>query len=408
MEDLSVKTYTKKFSFVILVAFLFIVLSACQRDYYNKFVLTSAFQTTNTLEIFTKNPISKEELEIIKEEVNNILIGLDNIFNVQERYSEKLDSVLSKVSEKAGVEPVEVSEEVIFVLKKALEMSELSKVQFQNEEVALFDPTISPVWKTWDFPTNQYDHFDNILSVSEIEEIKEEIKEIINAGLVDYKKIKINEEDKTVYLEKEGMEIDLGAIAKGYAADKIKDYLVNRGYNSCIISVGGNILLVGDLFGKPFKIGIRTPYINWTNLRKDKKGKYINEAFGLIEVSDLSVVTSGTYERYIRDRSGNEYHHILHPATGLPINNNVVSITVITEESIMADGYSTTLFALGMEKGLEIVENTEGLETIWVIRNGKTFEIYLSSGLADSFSFNENVIEDGFVYKGVYNENAEN
>jgi thiamine biosynthesis lipoprotein len=131
-------------------------------------------------------------------------------------------------------------------------------------------------------------------------------------------------------------------------------------------------LLVGDLFGKPFKIGIRTPYINWTNLRKDKKGKYINEAFGLIEVSDLSVVTSGTYERYIRDRSGNEYHHILHPATGLPINNNVVSITVITEESIMADGYSTTLFALGMEKGLEIVENTEGLETIWVIRNGKT------------------------------------
>ena len=82
------KTYTKKFSFVILVAFLFIVLSACQRDYYNKFVLTSAFQTTNTLEIFTKNPISKEELEIIKEEVNNILIGLDNIFNVQERYSE--------------------------------------------------------------------------------------------------------------------------------------------------------------------------------------------------------------------------------------------------------------------------------------------------------------------------------
>ena len=222
-------------------------------------------------------------------------------------------------------------------------MSELSKVQFQNEEVALFDPTISPVWKTWGFPTNQYDHFDNILAVSEIEEIKEEIKEIINAGLVDYKKIKINEEDKTVYLEKEGMEIDLGAIAKGYAADKIKDYLVNRGYNSCIISVGGNILLVGDLFGKPFKIGIRTPYINWTNLRKDKKGKYINEAFGLIEVSDLSVVTSGTYERYIRDRSGNEYHHILHPATGLPINNNVVSITVITEESIMADGYSTTL-----------------------------------------------------------------
>lgn len=402
------KIYTKKFSIGLIVTFLLFVLSACQRDYYNKFILISAFNTTNTVEIFSKSPISEKEREIIKEDMDTILIDLDNIFNIQERQGQKLETVLYEIAQKAGVEPVEVSEEVIFVLKKALEMSELSKVQFQDKEVALFDPTIAPVWKTWDFSTNQYDHFDNILPVSEIEKIKEKVSEIIDSGLVDYNKIKINEENKTVYLEKEGMEIDLGAIAKGYAADKIKEYLLNRGYTSSIINIGGNILLVGDLLGRPFNIGIRTPYINWTNLRKDKDGKYINQTFGSLQVSDLSVVTSGTYERYIRDKSGNEYHHILHPATGLPINNNVVSITVITDESIMADGYSTTLFALGLEKGMEIVERTEGLETIWVVRNDKKFEIYLSSGLADSFSFNENVIEDGFVYKGVYNENAEN
>lgn len=402
------KIYTKKFSIGLIVTFLLFVLSACQRDYYNKFILISAFNTTNTVEIFSKSPISEKEREIIKEDMDTILIDLDNIFNIQERQGQKLETVLYEIAQKAGVEPVEVSEEVIFVLKKALEMSELSKVQFQDKEVALFDPTIAPVWKTWDFSTNQYDHFDNILPVSEIEKIKEKVSEIIDSGLVDYNKIKINEENKTVYLEKEGMEIDLGAIAKGYAADKIKEYLLNRGYTSSIINIGGNILLVGDLLGRPFNIGIRTPYINWTNLRKDKDGKYINQTFGSLQVSDLSVVTSGTYERYIRDKSGNEYHHILHPATGLPINNNVVSITVITDESIMADGYSTTLFALGLEKGMEIVERTEGLETIWVVRNDKKFEIYLSSGLADSFSFNENVIEDGFVYKGVYNENTEN
>lgn len=402
------KIYTKKFSIGLIVTFLLFVLSACQRDYYNKFILISAFNTTNTVEIFSKSPISEKEREIIKEDMDTILIDLDNIFNIQERQGQKLETVLYEIAQKAGVEPVEVSEEVIFVLKKALEMSELSKVQFQDKEVALFDPTIAPVWKTWDFSTNQYDHFDNILPVSEIEKIKEKVSEIIDSGLVDYNKIKINEENKTVYLEKEGMEIDLGAIAKGYAADKIKEYLLNRGYTSSIINIGGNILLVGDLLGRPFNIGIRTPYINWTNLRKDKDGKYINQTFGSLQVSDLSVVTSGTYERYIRDKSGNEYHHILHPATGLPINNNVVSVTVITDESIMADGYSTTLFALGLEKGMEIVERTEGLETIWVVRNDKKFEIYLSSGLADSFSFNENVIEDGFVYKGVYNENTEN
>lgn len=402
------KIYTKKFSIGLIVTFLLFVLSACQRDYYNKFILISAFNTTNTVEIFSKSPISEKEREIIKEDMDTILIDLDNIFNIQERQGQKLETVLYEIAQKAGVEPVEVSEEVIFVLKKALEMSELSKVQFQDKEVALFDPTIAPVWKKWDFSTNQYDHFDNILPVSEIEKIKEKVSEIIDSGLVDYNKIKINEENKTVYLEKEGMEIDLGAIAKGYAADKIKEYLLNRGYTSSIINIGGNILLVGDLLGRPFNIGIRTPYINWTNLRKDKDGKYINQTFGSLQVSDLSVVTSGTYERYIRDKSGNEYHHILHPATGLPINNNVVSVTVITDESIMADGYSTTLFALGLEKGMEIVERTEGLETIWVVRNDKKFEIYLSSGLADSFSFNENVIEDGFVYKGVYNENTEN
>lgn len=344
------KIYTKKFSIGLIVTFLLFVLSACQRDYYNKFILISAFNTTNTVEIFSKSPISEKEREIIKEDMDTILIDLDNIFNIQERQGQKLETVLYEIAQKAGVEPVEVSEEVIFVLKKALEMSELSKVQFQDKEVALFDPTIAPVWKKWDFSTNQYDHFDNILPVSEIEKIKEKVSEIIDSGLVDYNKIKINEENKTVYLEKEGMEIDLGAIAKGYAADKIKEYLLNRGYTSSIINIGGNILLVGDLLGRPFNIGIRTPYINWTNLRKDKDGKYINQTFGSLQVSDLSVVTSGTYERYIRDKSGNEYHHILHPATGLPINNNVVSITVITDESIMADGYSTTLFALGFGK----------------------------------------------------------
>lgn len=398
------KIFARNLSYILLLVFLFFFLTACERDYYNKILLTGAFTTVNSVELFTKKPLSEEELKTVKKEVNEILIGLDNVFNIQERVKGvEPDTVLYKVGKKAGVEPVKVSSEVIYVLKKALELSEISKVKIGDEEVALFDPTIAPAWKEWDFPLRQYDILENnLIEEEEINEIKSNIEAIVNAGLIDYKKIIINEEESTVYLEKEGMEIDLGAIAKGYAADKVKEYLLNRGYTSAIINIGGNIQLVGDMLGKEYKIGIRTPYINWSNIRTDKKGNSLNYTFGTLMVIDKSVVTSGTYEKYMKDEFGTEYHHILNPNTGMPINNGVISITVVTEQSILADGYSTTLFALGLDRGMEIVESTEEIETVWVVRNGDKKEVYISSGLEDKFTFNENVQVEGYVYKGVY------
>lgn len=406
------KICARKLSFLIVFVFLIIALVGCEKTYYNRIWLVDAFQTQSYVDVFTKSPLSEAELEKLQDEMNGILIGLDNTFNIQPRGTEEPDTLLYKIGKKAGVEPVAVTDDVIYVLKKALELSEISKTEIGGEEVALFDPTIAPASKAWDFPKNQFtsDPLNpNYLSEEEIAEIVQQVSGIISEGLVDYRKIVIDEEGKTVFLEKAGMEIDLGAIAKGFAADKIKEYLVGRGYASAIINIGGNVLLVGNLNGDDFRIDIRTPYINFLNARYDKDGNIINETFGGVFLTDLSIVTSGTYEKYIEDVKGNQYHHILNPRTGMPINNGVISITVITKNSTLADGYSTTLFALGLERGMEIVEATEDLETVWVVRNGSAKEIYISAGLEGKFKFNNNVIDDGFVFKGVYgHENTQN
>ncbi|MDD4000155.1 MAG: FAD:protein FMN transferase [Bacilli bacterium] len=392
----------KKFTILILILTQMLFFSACKgKKYASDLYLEGAFNTINYVTLYTQDPVT--DAKTLKAEINQILKDLDNTFDIQGRLP---NSTLQLISKKAGIEPVVVSSEVIYVLNEALRICELSQVEVDGEIVTLFDPTISPVWKVWDFPKNQYDNFDNKLEAKDIVEIKENVSEIIDEGLVNYKNIIIDEENSTVYLAKAGMEIDLGSIVKGYAADKVKEYLLGKGYNSAIINIGGNVQTIGDFFGEPYRIAIRTPYINWTNFRYDEDGNKLNETFGVLRIIDTSVVTSGTYEKYIKDRDGNEYHHILNPLNGLPIDNGVISITVVCENSTIADGYSTTLFALGLERGMELVKDIEEIETIWVVRNGKTMEVYISSGLEDSFSFNENVIEDGFVFKGVYNENT--
>jgi thiamine biosynthesis lipoprotein len=391
----------KKTFLVLFISFLVLFLSACNNTYYNKFFLINAFRNAeNTVEIFTNRKISNKKRLELEEEMNTILDDLDKLFNIQ---GVNPQSQLMDINNNSGIKAVEVSQEVIYVLQEALKMSELSKV----DDVALFDPTIAPVWKAWDFPRNTYDYFDNKLRESEIDAIKENVTELINAKLVDYNKVVIDEEQSTVFLEEEGMALDLGGIVKGYAADKLKIYLLDKGYDSAIINIGGNIQLVGSIFGKPFSVGIRTPYVNWSNFRYDEDDNIINNVYGTVQVNDQTVVTSGTYEKFIQDEEGNRYHHILDPRTGLPFDNNVIAITVITNQSIVADGLSTSLFALGLERGMEIVNATEGLETIWVIKNGRQREIYLSKGLEDLFTFNENVTKERFIFKGVYYEDTE-
>lgn len=166
-----------------------------------------------------------------------------------------------------------------------------------------------------------------------------------------------------------GMGIDLGAIAKGYIADKIKEYLISKEVNSALIYLGGNVLCIGEKETGAFKIGIEKPFDNDGN------------PVAVVSASDTSIVTSGTYERYF-EKDGTFYHHILDKNTGYPIENDLTAVTIITPVSADADALSTTCFSLGLEKGLELLESLDYADGFFITDDG---DYYYTEGLEEKY-----------------------
>lgn len=168
-------------------------------------------------------------------------------------------------------------------------------------------------------------------------------------------------------------DINLGGIAKGYIADKIKDFLITGNVNSAIINLGGNILLIGE---KPdetlFNIGITKPFTT------------TGENIANVQISNMSVVTSGIYERYF-EQNGTIYHHIIDPSTGYPVKNNLYSVTIISASSTIADILSTSTFVLGLDKGMDLINSMDGIYAVFVTED---FNVILSNGL----TMNDNTI----------------
>ena len=181
----------------------------------------------------------------------------------------------------------------------------------------------------------------------------------------------------TVYTSGEpvnhGMGLDLGAIAKGYIADKIKEYLLSENVDSALIYLGGNVLCIGDKPTKeevlPFTVGIEKPFdVN-------------SDAYALLKISNTSVVTSGTYQRYF-ENDGHLYHHILDSTTGYPHTNGLTSVTIITSSSTDADALSTTCFSLGLKKGLALLESLENADGFFITETG---EYYYTDGFLEKY-----------------------
>lgn len=224
-----------------------------------------------------------------------------------------------------------LSEELACLLRYALEYSKLSG--------GAFDLTIAPISSSWDFKARE-----------PIIPDKEVLKRLL--PLVNYRNVKISGNELT--LAKDGIEIELGAIAKGYIADKVKEYLTARGVTSAIINLGGNLLCIGSKPGlEPFSIGIQKPYANR------------NETIATMEIIDRSVVSSGVYERFF-ESDGRIYHHILDPRTGYPYDNGLISVTIISPYSVDGDGLSTSCFALGLEKGLKLIEGIPDTYAVFI------------------------------------------
>lgn len=259
------------------------------------------------------------------------------------------DSDLDRLKKAAGKKAVRVDSMTMEVIEKGLEYAEISR--------GYFDISIGPLVSLWDINSGE-------ASVPEQSEIDRAL------SCMGYSDIIINKADSTVFLKREGMAIDLGGIAKGYASDGVREILLKHGISSAMVNLGGNIFAVGRK-NKDTKwaIGIQSPF--------EDRGTSI----GRILVEDTAVITSGPYERFFIE-DGVRYHHILNPFTGYPVVNNIEGVSVYCRSGIDGDALSTTFFSFGIEKGLELAERLDETEVIYITKDR---ELYMSSGAAQLY-----------------------
>ena len=253
----------------------------------------------------------------------------------------KPESQLSQVNAHAHERPVQVDPDIIEVVERSFEVSRMSG--------GAFDITYASVGYLYDYRAHQ-----------------KPTDAQIAAALpgVDYRKVQVDREAHTIRFLREGVRIDLGGIAKGYAVDRAVQHLRELGIRHAMVNAGGDTRLLGDRRGKPWMVGIRDPR---------SAGRVVMR----VPLADEAISTSGDYERYFEE-DGVLYHHILVPSTGRSARG-VRSATVIGPDATLTDGLSTTLFVLGVERGMLLIARLPGVEAVMVDDEGR---IYYSDGLA--------------------------
>jgi thiamine biosynthesis lipoprotein len=257
------------------------------------------------------------------------------------------ESEITAINNSAGTRPVKVSKDTLEIMEKMVDIAKVTD--------GAFDATIAPVIKRWKFSKDSYSH-----SVPSSNSIKNALK------LVDFRKIKIDPGPSEIYLEEKGMELDLGGIAKGYAADKVIETMRAKGIKAALVAVAGDIRGFGlNLSLQGWKVGIQNP-------RPDSESeKPWEDVFATLNLNDKAISTSGDYQRFFM-KDGKRYHHILDPETGFPAKSGLISASVIAPEGYLADSLSTAVFVLGSEKGMKLLESM-GLEGILVKESKKVF-----------------------------------
>lgn len=243
-------------------------------------------------------------------------------------------SELARVNQNAGIGPVAVSGELITVLQRALFFAEITE--------GAFNPAVGPLVTLWGIG-------------GENARLPEESEIAAARSLANYRDIEIDETNRTVCLKREGMSLDLGGIAKGYAADELVAMLKEAGIRRAVIDLGGNIYAHGGKTSKQkWRIGIQNPL--------SPRGEYLS----VEEAADKTLVTSGVYERFFEE-NGIRYHHILDPKTGYPAASGLLSVTVIAASSLDADALSTAFFVLGYERSAGLISRFPGVEAVFVL-----------------------------------------
>ena len=277
-----------------------------------------------SIQLFTDKP--QAEIETV---LQTCVHRLDEL----ERYlsANAGESVLIDINRAAGISAVEVQADMYPVFKRA--------AFFAEKTAGAFNPVIGSVVKLWNIG------FENARKPDALA-IREALRH------TDYRQLRLS--DGAVFLQQAGMKLDLGAIAKGFAADEVARIVKQAGIGSALIDIGGTISAVGSRpDGNTWVIGIRDPRM--------RRGEPVISTV----MKDRSISTSGCYERYF-EQDGVRYHHIIDPATGYPVQNNLMAVSVFADSAADADALSTSCFVLGYEASVALLEMFPGTEALFI------------------------------------------
>lgn len=273
--------------------------------------------------------------------------ALEEVFAEAERIDRlmstyKEGSEISEINRLAADGPVVAGEELFRLLQRSLDISVLT--------LGAFDITFDSVGRHYDFRARQRPDAETVA---------------VERENIDYRYVKLDEAASTVAFKKKGVRINLGGIAKGYVVERGVDILRRHGIENAIVTAGGDSRLLGDRRGRPWMVGIRDPRID-------------GEIAISVPLADEAISTSGDYERYF-DEDGLRYHHIIQPETGEPAGS-VQSATVFGPDAVITDALSTSVFVMGVERGLTLIATLPDYESIVIDSEGR---VYYSDGLQE-------------------------
>lgn len=317
----------KRISFIISFAALLLITISCHNNPIKHFE-GQAFGTLYSITyVDTGNSDSESQLH---SQIDSLLADLSHTFSIFD--------TTSMIYRWNKSENVTLNDDFLTVLRLSKKVSEATD--------GAFDCTVQPLVQLWGFGKDGVRHTvaDDTLAT---------VREFVGFQLVDLQSDSIIRKDPRVQL-------NFNAVAKGYAVDKVADWLMEHGYANCLVEIGGEVAARGDKHGKPWKVGIQTP---------TKTADGAQESFQAIPLPDhRAVATSGNYRNYFEE-GGERYTHILDPRTGHPERTNLLSVTVLAPDCATADAYATAFMVLGHEKSSKIVKQNPDLEAWFILAN---------------------------------------
>ncbi len=325
---------------IILYAAVPVIILSLVVCWYIKKDTVTVTDSRLTLGTVVEITIMGEDRNRLEEALSAAFARISEIEKVTDRFT--ADSEITHINRRKDPRPIPVSPDM-------LEMVRISG-SIADQTGGAFDITITPVFDLWGFDIGG--------RLPKPEEIAGHL------GLVDYHRVTLDPTHKTLTIIDPAVRLNLDGIAQGYAARAARDVLLRFGVTSGVINVSGDMAIIGDKAGKPWRIGVQDP----------RNGKKL---VAVIKAEDIAIVTSGDYERcFFVD--GVRYHHIIDPHTGYPARG-CASVTVVTEDPAIADALSTAIFVLGPKKGIELAERLKTVDVLIVADDGK---ISFTPGLA--------------------------